>query len=98
MYYKICVLWLCPLLWTVGLAVTPLPPRSTTNKNTIDCTGPIAFSSTGSGPVHSTGLVAYKESIVSLAVTWDREVGVFTCGCSGLYQFSFSGFTEDSMR
>jgi hypothetical protein len=95
--YKIILLGLSALFWTIGLAVTPLPPRQS-GKNNIDCLGPIAFSTTGSGIVHSTGLVAYKNNLVNLAVTWDREVGVFTCVCSGLYQFSFSGSTEENTR
>ncbi|KAF0767007.1 C1q domain-containing protein [Aphis craccivora] len=96
--YKTSVLWLCTLLWSVGLAVTPIPSRSPDKNNNVDCTGPIAFSSTGSTSVHSTGLVAFKQNVVNLAVTWDREVGVFTCACSGLYQFSFSGSTEENTR
>jgi len=97
--YQTSVLWLLfTLLWSDGLAVTPVPSRSPEKNTNIDCTGPIAFSSTGSTSVHSTGLAAYKQNIVNLAVTWDREVGVFTCSCSGLYQFSFSGSTEDNTR
>lgn len=94
--YAISFLWLCALFWSSGLTVTPLPSR--TNNANIDCTGPIAFSSTGSGSVHSTGIAAFKKNVVNLAVTWDREVGVFTCTCSGLYQFSFSGSTEENTR
>lgn len=93
---KISVLCMWVLFYSVALAVSPLPSRQK-NQN-IDCTGPIAFSSTGSGSVLSTGLVTYKQNIVNLAVTWDREVGVFTCSCSGVYQFSFSGSTEDNTR
>ncbi|XP_025415289.1 uncharacterized protein LOC112686999 isoform X2 [Sipha flava] len=52
--YKIILLGLSALFWTIGLAVTPLPPRQS-GKNNIDCLGPIAFSTTGSGIVHSTG-------------------------------------------
>lgn len=97
--YKSSVLWLCALMWSGGLAVTPLPPRSPDKPTYVDCSGHIAFSSTGSGTVHSTGLAAYKHNVVSLAsVSWDREVGVFTCSCSGLYQFSFSGSTEGNTR
>lgn len=97
--YKTSVLWLCALMWSGGIAVTPLPPRSPEKTVYTDCTGPIAFSSTGSGSVHSTGLATYKHNVVSLAaVSWDREVGVFTCSCSGLYQFSFSGSTEGNTR
>lgn len=97
--YKTSVLWLCTLIWSGGLAVSPLSPRVPEKPTNVDCTGPIAFSSTGSGTVHSTGLVTYKRNIVSLAVvSWDREVGVFTCSCSGLYQFSFSGSTEGNTR
>lgn len=96
--YKLSVLWLCALLWSVGVAVTPLPPRPGEKNTNVDCTGPIIFSSTGSGTIHSTGLVSYKENLVNLAVTWERDVGVFTCTCSGLYQFSFSGSTEGDTR
>lgn len=95
--YKTSLLGLSALLWAAALAVTPLPPRQPGNNN-VDCLGPIAFSSTGSGVVHSTGLVAYKNNLVNLAVTWDREIGVFTCACTGLYQFSFSGATEGNTR
>lgn len=95
---RACVLWFFGVqLLSVSLAVIPLPPRKSTDK-TIDCGGPIAFSATGSGSVHSTGLVAYKKNILNLAVTWDREVGVFTSACPGLYQFSFSGSTEENTR
>lgn len=96
---RTCVLWLFVLLWwSASLAVNPLPPKTPEKIASIDCTGLIAYSATGSGPVHPTGIVAYKHSVISLAVTWDREVGVFTCVCSGLYQFSFSGSTEDNTR
>lgn len=96
--YSIILLGLSAVFWTIGLAVTPLPPRQSGNNNNIDCLGPIAFSTTGSEIVHSTGLVAYKNNLVNLSVTWDREIGVFTCACSGLYQFSFSGSTEGNTR
>lgn len=95
--YKTSLLGLSALFWATGLAVIPLPPRKPENNN-IDCSGPIAFSTTGSGTVHSSGLVGYKNNLVNLAATWDREIGVFTCACSGLYQFSFSGATEGNTR
>lgn len=97
MYKKGVLCFFGVQLLSVSLAVTPLPPRQMTNKN-IDCGGPIAFSATGSGSVHSTGLIAYKKNVLNLAVTWDREVGVFTCVCPGLYQFSFSGSTDENTR
>jgi len=96
--YKTIVLCLFALLWSFGLTVNVLPPRTLEKDTNIDCTGPIAYSATGSGSIHSSGLVTYKHNIVGLTVTWEREVGVFTCTCSGLYQFSFSGFTEKNTR
>ncbi|XP_050420921.1 uncharacterized protein LOC126833548 [Adelges cooleyi] len=87
------------LFWSVSVAVVPLPPsRNSPKQLAADCNGVLAFSATGSGPVHSSGIVAYKNGVVNLASTWDRELGVFTVACSGVYQFSFSGATDRNAR
>lgn len=95
---KLSLLWMCALIWSVSVAVSPLPPQNGNKRNNVDCTGPIVFSSTGSGTIHSDGLVSYKKNLVNLTVTWESDIGVFTCVCSGLYQFSFSGSTEGNTR
>lgn len=90
--------WSFAALLSAALAANPLPPKTSGKNPKIDCNGPIAFAATGSGTVHPTGLVAYRTKVVGLSDTWDRELGVFTCACTGLYQFSFTGATKEDTR
>ncbi|XP_050546569.1 uncharacterized protein LOC126908480 [Daktulosphaira vitifoliae] len=91
--------WVCLLLlFPVTFAVEPLPPRNLAKQTNTDCTGLIAFSASGSGAVLPTGIVTYKHGLVNLSSSWDKELGVFTVACAGLYQFSFSAYTENNVR
>lgn len=78
-------------------AASPSPKNSKAASNS-DCSGVVAFCSTGYHSTHGSGLIRFKTAVYDRAAGWNQELGTYTVLCPGVYHVFYTGRTDTNSR